>query len=451
MELRPQKGKQEQFLSSSADIAIYGGSAGGGKTYALLLEALRNISKKGFGVVIFRKNLNQITKEGGLWDTAETIYPFVGGRAVRGNLVYYFDAHGTKIQFAHIERDQDVLKWQGTQIPLICFDELTHFSKKQFFYMLSRNRSVSGVKPYVRATTNPDVDSWVREFIDWWIDNDGLPIEERSGKLRWLVHLNNEYIWFNSKEEALEKYPHIPPKSVTFIPSTIYDNKILLENDPDYLSNLHALDRVEKQRLLYGNWNARLVSGDYFKKSDFELVDAHPKLTKIVRCWDLAGTEPSESNPDPDYTVGLKVGKCEDGWFWVLDMVRFRKRHSEVKRIYYNTLTQDGKQVFTTVPKDVGSAGKAVASELVKLGAGYPVKAKQVTGSKEARAKLASGQAGVGNIKVLKGKWNNDFFRELEEFPFGIHDDIVDALSDCIDELTSKEAVKVIKKPKNVR
>ena len=181
MFITPQEGKQSQFLASSADIVLYGGAAGGGKTFGLLLEAVRNISKKGFGAVFFRKSLKQIEKEGGLWDTAETLYPHIGGRGVKGNLVYHFDRYRTKIQFAYMARDADVYEWQGTQIPLICFDELTHFSKRQFFYMLSRNRSVCGVKPYVRATCNPDPDSWVAEFIDWWIGEDGIAIEERSG------------------------------------------------------------------------------------------------------------------------------------------------------------------------------------------------------------------------------------------------------------------------------
>ena len=89
----------------------------------------------------------------------------------------------SKVTFAHIERDEDVHKWQGAQICEIGFDELTHFSEKTFFYMLSRNRSTCGVTPFVRATCNPDADSWVAKFIEWWIDKDtGYPIQERSAR-----------------------------------------------------------------------------------------------------------------------------------------------------------------------------------------------------------------------------------------------------------------------------
>ena len=92
--------------------------------------------------------------EVGLWDTAYTIYPYCGGKAVRSPVSVWRFPSGMKVTFSYMELEKDVLKWQGAQIPLILFDELTHFSRKQFFYMLSRNRSICGVKPYVRATCN---------------------------------------------------------------------------------------------------------------------------------------------------------------------------------------------------------------------------------------------------------------------------------------------------------
>ena len=86
---------------------------------------------------------------------------------------------GAKVTFAHMLYEKDKYSWQGSQICFLGFDELCHFSENQFFYMLSRNRSVCGVKPYVRATCNPDVDSWVANFISWWIDQEtGYPIPE---------------------------------------------------------------------------------------------------------------------------------------------------------------------------------------------------------------------------------------------------------------------------------
>jgi hypothetical protein len=87
--------------------------------------------------------------------------------------------------------------WKGAQITLICFDELTHFSAHQFFYMVSRNRSTCGVRPYIRATCNPDADSWVADFLSWWIDPEsGHPIRERAGVLRYF-----SMEWFEAQKK----------------------------------------------------------------------------------------------------------------------------------------------------------------------------------------------------------------------------------------------------------
>lgn len=168
--LKPQPGPQEVFLSSPADIAIYGGAAGGGKTYGLLLELLRHTDNPGFGAVVFRRNSGQITNEGGLWDNAKTMYRALGATFRESNPKTVVFKSGAKITFNHLHAEDDVYSYQGAQIPLICFDELTHFSESQFIYMMSRNRSTCGVRPYIRATCNPDSDSWVARFIAWWID-----------------------------------------------------------------------------------------------------------------------------------------------------------------------------------------------------------------------------------------------------------------------------------------
>ena len=148
LDLRPQKGPQEDFLASTADIAIFGGGAGGGKTYGLLLEPLRHIHNSAFGSVVFRRNTTQIRNEGGLWDESQEIYPYVGAVGAESRLDWKFPS-GAKLKFAHLEYEKTVFNYQGSQIPLIIFDELTHFTKKQFWYMFSRNRSTCGVRPYV--------------------------------------------------------------------------------------------------------------------------------------------------------------------------------------------------------------------------------------------------------------------------------------------------------------
>jgi len=296
-QLRPQPGPQEVFLSTSADVALYGGSAGGGKTFGLLLEPLRSITRvKGFGVTIFRRTTPQIKNEGGLWDESRKMYSPLGADPSETITRWKFPPFGNKIKFAHLEYDKTLQDYQGSQIPLICFDELTHFSEKQFFYMLSRNRSVCGVKPYVRATTNPDSESWVAKFIAWWIDQEtGYPIKERSGVVRWFARVGDVIEWADSKQELKDRFPEIfatddvEPKSFTFIAATLEDNKILMDKDPSYKANLLMLPRVEREQLLKGNWKVKHSAGDYFPESKVTIVDALPNdVRRFCRGWDLA-------------------------------------------------------------------------------------------------------------------------------------------------------------------
>lgn len=268
-------------LASSADIVIGGGAAGLGKTFTLLLEFLRHIKVPDWGGVIFRRTSPQIRNQGGLWDTSMTIYPSAGGKPKESVLEWDFK-RGPRLKFAHLEHEKNIYDWQGAQIPFIGFDELTHFSKKMFFYLLSRNRSTCGVNPYVRATCNPDPDSWVADFISWYIDPDtGFPIPERDGVIRYFTIDGDNVIWGDSIDEVVEKSWYflkdaiadsgIDPsefvKSFTFISGSIYDNKELLKVNPAYLANLLAQDEQTKLQLFKGSWKVVI--------SDIEIYNYH--------------------------------------------------------------------------------------------------------------------------------------------------------------------------------
>ncbi|MEH6477155.1 MAG: terminase family protein, partial [Sneathiella sp.] len=312
--LKPQSGPQEIFLASNADIAIYGGAAGGGKSYALLLEPLRHIHNPKFRAVIFRRTSKQIRNEGGLWDTSRQLYAKVGGEAKETDLLWRFPS-GATISFGYMEHEKNRYDWQGTEITYLGFDELTHFTEKQFFYLLSRNRSTSGVAPYVRATCNPDADSWVAPLVSWWINpKTGLAQGDRSGVLRWFFRDGDELNW-HSKSDALTKLQTDQiPKSLTFVAASIDDNKILLSKDKGYRSNLAALDQVERERLLNGNWNIRPAGGLYFQPSWFPVVGVVPQIVNSVRGWDLAATSTlDEKKTAGDFSVGVRVSVDKSG------------------------------------------------------------------------------------------------------------------------------------------
>ncbi|AID29237.1 phage terminase large subunit [Mesorhizobium jarvisii] len=438
--VRPQAGPQTTFLASPADIAIYGGAAGGGKTWALLMEPLRHVANPGFGAVFFRRNLTQVRNEGGLWDESEKLYPGLNAQPRSApDLSWTFPA-GATVSFAHLEHEKTIYNWQGAQIPLICFDELTHFSAKQFWYMLSRNRSMCGVRPYVRATCNPDADSWVAEFISWWIDQDtGFAIPERAGVIRWFIRIGDTIIWASSREELahhvnpIDGEP-IPPKSVTFIPAKLSDNALLMAADPGYLANLMAQPTVERERLLGGNWKIRPAAGLLFQRGWCEVVDAVPAGVTWMRGWDLASTPKVEGN-DPDGTAGTKIGKLPDGRYIVGHHVKDFLSPAGVERLIKNTAEADGRNAKISLPQDPGQAGKSQVTNLVKLLIGFDARATPESGDKVTRFSPFSAQAEAGNVLVLRAPWNEAWFSALEGFPEAAHDDDADSTSRAFNAL----------------
>jgi predicted phage terminase large subunit-like protein len=466
LELRPQAGPQEDFLSSEADIVIYGGMAGGGKTWGLLYDPARFVlpsesdpnGVKGFTAVIFRRTNPQIRNEGGLWDESLSIYPLFDGEPHETVLEWRFPG-GQTIRFAGMQHEKSKNEWQGAQIPYIGFDELTHFTEEQFFYLLSRNRSKCAVKPYVRATTNPDADSWVADFIAWWIeqdeesDNYGRAIPERVGTIRYMARKHDMIHWADEPEELFHLFEGYPDwidrrmlvKSVTFIPASVYDNKILLENNPEYLGNLEALPFVERERLLGGNWKIKPAAGNIFNSGWWKSCKALPRGDmRWVRYWDKAGTDEDEAyvNRTP-YTAGVLVGATKDGLFYVADVQR--KQLSSLKR---NKMIQDTaldddeyEHLVTWVEQEPGSGGKESAEISVKQLAGFNVRIERVTGDKLSRAMPASAQVEAGNVYLLEADWNQDFITELHAFPQGRLKDQADAFSGAMNKLMRRRRV----------
>lgn len=276
-------GYQQIALSSKADIVIGGAAAFVGKTFALLLDPLRHVTVPGFGGVIFRRTSVQIRNEGGLWDTSVKLYPLLNAEPRESSLDWKFPS-GAKISFRHLEFEKNKYDWQGAQIPFLGFDELTHFTESMFFYLLSRNRSGCGVKPYVRATCNPDPESWVYKLISWWIDADtGFPILERRGVVRYFIKYGHDYIWGDNYGEVYDKAEHIIKpmmedsglkkedfiKSVTFVSGSIYDNKMGLQNDPSYPGNLLSQDEDTRRQLLEGRWKISNSPMDVYEHDVF--------------------------------------------------------------------------------------------------------------------------------------------------------------------------------------
>ncbi len=289
---------QEAFLRSAADIVIGGGAASAGKTFAALLKPLYHTHNKHFGAVYFRRTFSQIKNTGAIWDQSKKVYPLKNARPNESSMQWVFPS-GATIKFAHLQHEKNIYDHQGAEYPLIIFDELTHFTEGMFWYLLSRNRSMCGVKPKVMATCNPDPDSFVARLIAWWLDDEGFPIKERAGKLRYFIRYNGSFIWGSTKDEVIEQAGSILTefqglinlhdliKSITFIPGSVYDNKILIEKNPENLANLLSQDEETKMRLLKGNWKVRNDASGLFqadKIADIFTNHIQPSLDRYIIC-----------------------------------------------------------------------------------------------------------------------------------------------------------------------
>src|SRR5262249_26977664 len=219
------------------------------------------------------------------------------------------------------------------------------------------------------------------------------------------------------------------------------------ENDPLYAERLDALDPVTRAQLKEGRWDVQPAAGLYFQRGWFSEIaaEAVPPDVRWVRFWDKAATEPHPGNEDPDWTVGLKVGRSDTtGLFYVADLVRMRGGPGAVEATIKTTAVCDGKDLPVRMALDPGSAGKAEAAAYIRLLEGWDILTKPESGSKELRAAPVSAQANPkstggsgGRVCVVRGAWNEVFFQELEAFPKGDHDDIVDALSGAFDWLVN--------------
>jgi predicted phage terminase large subunit-like protein len=437
-----QPGSQEKFLSSPADIVFYGGEAGSAKTAGLVLEALRCFDVPKAGAILFRRTSPQLEGPGSLWELMREWYPALSARLTQNPFKAVFPS-GASVRLGHLQHESDKEDHQGKGYSLIGFDELPHFTEGQFWYLYSRCRSTSGVKSYIRATMNPDPDSWVKKLILWWLDDRGeFARPERSGVIRYFYRIGDTLEWGDSAAEMVERYPEmkdeegkqIPPTSFTFILGRLADNKILLKIDPGYRARLMSLPRVERERLLGsgqgGNWRIRPAAGLYFRRGWFRVIQAAPTdLVQVVRAWDKAASQVTDANPNPAWTRGVKMGVTRGGRYVVLHLESLRGSWNQVLTTMRNTATQDTKGVKICIWQDPAQAGKVDVGLTKGVLSGFRVESEIAREDKLVYAGPFSTQVEAGNVDVLEGPWNDEFFQELEMFPDGKLKDIADACS----------------------
>lgn len=166
-----------------------------------------------------------------------------------------------------------------------------------------------------------------------------------------------------------------------------------------------------------------------FPTGRIAVLEEAPSCRRVVRAWDLAATAAGGSAPDPDWTVGVKLGRTEDGGVAVLDVVRLRAGPAAVADTIVQTAKLDGRGVLIALPQDPGQAGKQQVAWLSGLLEGFRVAASPESGAKITRAAPVAACIEAGRMALLRGAWNRAFLDELRDFPGGRKDDQVDALA----------------------
>lgn len=381
----PQPGSQEIAMQSEADVIIFGGAAGSGKSHLIMMHPLQHIHDPKFAGIFFRRVTKQLEGLGGLWQESQKMYAPWNPHVRNKGLTQTFPS-GAQLQFCHMEHERDKTSHQGLQYSMVAFDELTHFSETQFTYLLSRLRSDADVKSYCLASCNPDADSWVLKWIEWWLTDEGVPDDDKKGVIRYYLcsqdgtpvfgataqeikdnHPEKCRVWNQKKKEWIK----VEPKTLTFIGGTIFDNEILMEKNPGYIAELNALPTVERARLLDGNWYARAEGSGYFKREWLHKVDTIPLEGLMARGWDKASQEPSTEEPNPDFTASVKMIKDQNGHYTIVGGYHpdnrdekegingiFRKRMGARDKLISKQGHYDGRECRIVLPEDPGAAGK---------------------------------------------------------------------------------------------
>lgn len=400
--------KQAAFLLvNDVKEVLYGGAASGGKSVGQLMAALQFVDVPGYSAILFRRTYADLALPGALMSVARSwLMPYVISKEVHWSekdKKYTFPS-GATLSFGYLESEGDCERYQGAEFQYIGIDECTHILPSNYRYMFSRLRRTTDIDVPLRfrATCNPG-----GQFGSWYYE-------------RFFLNRGNR----------------------VFIPAGIYDNPHV--DTDDYIESLSELDPVTREQLLNGNWSIR-ESGEMFDRSWITEVGPEdlPENMKIVRCWDTASTEAKSGRGkrksiDPDYTASVKMG-YKAGIYYILDITRDRLKPMEVENIVKLNAAADGRKCEIRMEQEPGSSGEMVIDSYKrKVVPEYNFDGIKLTGSKTDRAGLVSAACQAGKVCILRTCRNRSaFYDELDSFPYGSHDDMVDAFSDCYNHFST--------------
>ena len=407
--------KQIAFLRLVCPDAFYGGSAGGGKSLSLCAAALQYADVPGYNALIIRRSFPMLNQPEGVIPTLrDWLRGIQGAEYSEGKHTWTFQTGGrpATLLIGHLEDESALTLYQGGAYHFIGMDEGTQFTEAMLRYMFSRLRKRYGsdIPLRLRVTANP------------------------GGKGHDII-----------KARYID--PHGIKDRIT-IRAALADNPYLDESS--YMRSLEELDPITRRQILNGDWTAK-QEGGLFKREWFGNpveLSSLPAMIQVVRFWDMAATVAKDGG-DPDYTVGLKMGRYEgpetviEGrkvktpMYAILHVVRGRWSPQERDRVMRQTAEQDGRGVAQREEQEGGSSGKSVIDAHGILLDGYDFKGAGIPrASKQERAGPYSSACEAGRIKLVLGEWNAPFIDEHEAFPFGSHDDTIDGGSGAYTHLS---------------
>jgi len=419
----PNSEPQRQYFASRAFELLVGGAGGGGKTDMLLMDGLRQVKKRGYNGIIFRRTFRELEMADAIIPRAHEWYPLRGGEWSEKKTLWTFPK-GSFVYFSHMQNKNDHLIYQGAQFQYIAFDELGSFEEHQYTYLFSRCRTkYPEIKCYVRNSANPGT-KWVKKRWGPWVDKKHPQYPTEYGKLLYFA-LNEA----TGKEEEVERgTPNAWSRS--FIPASWRDNPNL---DPGYETKLNMLPLVQRRQIKDGDWEIEEGSGTIIKQEWFfeKVVKAFPAGAKLYRGWDLAATKKSRSKKDPDYTATCLACMHEGRFYIQLEQAQIS--WADVKRWITSKAISDGEEVGIGIEQEGGASGKGTAEDLVEMLQGRHVEALSASGQgdKVARSLLWTSQAEVGNVYIVETPLTDtdEILKHFYDFPEGDHDDMVDAVS----------------------
>lgn len=421
------------FHESPAFELLYGGAAGGGKTWSLLAEGARQSPNPHYNGILFRRTSPQLKQADGPIFKSREMYSGFGSYGESGK-VWSFDAGG-KFYFGHMAERYDYLTYDGSAFAYIAFDELAHFYEDQYRYMFSRARvpSDSGLRTYVRAATNPPGrnhpgKAWIKKRWAPWLDK-SHPNPAAQGEIRWYAIIDGV------ETEVAEGTKNAWSRS--FIQAFYTDNPSL---DKTYERNLDSLPIADRKRLKMGIWDIDDQEGAVFDKRWFRVEPHMPQGEGMVRFWDFAATEKKSSGDDPDFTATTLMFQ-RDGLTYFQTM-RDRLTPAGVK-LWMRELMEREPGVRVGWEQEGGSSGVFVRDDLMELcrRMGRSGRAFKPQGDKVQRASLWSPFAEQGKIILVSNHHTpiEAIIDELHNFPNGPHDDMIDSMSGAW-RMTASEA-----------